>query len=301
MHLDIRQLRYFIAVAKYLSFTEAANQLYVAQSAISQQIADLEEKMGVKLFKRSKRSVELTPAGAVFLKEAEEIVEKMAEAVDKARQTENGIIGSLNIGFLSVHVKDFLPGIIKAFRARYPKVELNLNHYPSQMIKEGLEKNDLDIGFAIPSGLHRIEGIQIRTVHRSPYCAVMHRNHPLAHRSSIHMAELSHEPFVIHNRHDSPVGSYDHIVRLCQQSGFAPHVVSHPRFVDSVLVLVESEIGIGVLPSDFEAYASPQIRFVPIEGVEDNHFELAIAWKETNMNPSVALFLDLFQEFIPFQ
>lgn len=102
--MDIRQLRYFITVAEHLNFTKAANQLYVAQSAISQQIADLEDQVGVKLFIRNKRSVKLTPAGSVFLKEAIEIVEKTSGAIEKAKQTDEGIIGSLSIGFLAVHV-----------------------------------------------------------------------------------------------------------------------------------------------------------------------------------------------------
>jgi DNA-binding transcriptional LysR family regulator len=294
--MDIRQLRYFITVAEYLNFTKAANQLYVAQSAISHQIADLEEQVGVKLFIRNKRSVQLTPAGSVFLKEAIEIVEKTSGAIEKAQQTDSGVIGSLSIGFLSVHVRSFLPEVIKRFRELYPKVELHLNHFPSKMLKESLEEGELDIALTQPSGLHRIEEIEIQTVAKEKYCIVMHKNHPLANNKKIKLADLATEPFIIHNRHDSPVGSYEFIVHLCEQSGLTPRIVSQPRFVDTVPILVESEIGISILPKSFEAVSSPSLRFIEIDGLEGHDFELVMAWKKNNLNPSISLFLNILSE-----
>ncbi|MBT2653969.1 LysR family transcriptional regulator [Bacillus sp. ISL-18] len=294
--MDIRQLRYFITVAEHLNFTKAANQLYVAQSAISHQIADLEEQVGVKLFIRNKRSVQLTPAGAVFLKEAMEIVEKTSGAIEKAKQTDAGVIGNLSIGFLSVHVRSFLPGVIKRFRELYPKVELHLNHFPSKMLKEALEEGEIDIALTQPTGLHRIEEIEIRTVAKERYCIVMNENHPLASRKTIKLVDLETEPFIIHNRHDSPIGSYDFIVHLCEQNGLTPRIVSQPRFVDTVPVLVESEIGISILPKSFEAVSSPSLRFIEIDGMEGHDFELVMAWKKNNLNPSISMFLDVLAE-----
>jgi DNA-binding transcriptional LysR family regulator len=289
--MDIRQLRYFITVAEHLNFTKAANQLYVAQSAISHQIADLEQQLGVKLFNRNKRSVQLTPAGAVFLKEAIEIVDKTSGAVEKAQQTDAGVIGSLSVGFLNVHVRRFLPNVIKQFRKQHPKVELHLNHFPSRMLKEALEEDELDLAFTLPSGLDRIEEIKTQTVAKEPYCIVLHKNHPLAHKDSIELSELENEPFIIHNRHDSPVGSYEFIVHLCEKSGFTPKVVSQPRFVDTVPVLVESEIGISILPKSFESISSPSLRFIEMDGVKNHDCELVIAWKKNNINPSIPSFL----------
>jgi DNA-binding transcriptional LysR family regulator len=294
--MDIRQLRYFITVAEHLNFTKAANQLYVAQSAISHQIADLEEQVGVKLFIRNKRSVQLTPAGAVFLKEAMEIVEKTSGAIAKAKQTDAGLIGSLSIGFLSVHVRSFLPQVIKQFRELYPKVELHLNHYPSKMLKESLEEGEIDIALTQPSGLDRIEEIEIKTVAKERYCIVMHKTHPLANNKKIKLEGLAKEPFIIHNRHDSPIGSYDFIVHLCEQNGLTPRIVSQPRFVDTVPILVESELGISILPKSFEAVSSPSLRFIEIDGLEGHDFELVMAWKKNNLNPSISLFLNVLAE-----
>ncbi|WP_123039630.1 LysR family transcriptional regulator [Cohnella candidum] len=299
MDLDLRQLRYFIKVAEHLSFTEAANQLFVAQSAISQQIADLEDKIGTKLFVRSKRSVQLTPAGAVFLKEAEQIVTKSAEAVVKARQAESGTIGSLAVGFLAPHVRTFLPELIRRFRAKYPKIELSLNHFPIRMLKEALENGDLDVGFTAPAGLSRIDGIRTKIIRRAPYRVVLPCDHPLANRAALNLSELADEPFIIYNRQDNHVGSFHYIVQLCEKSGFTPKIASQPRFVDTVMILVEAGLGIAILPKDFEMSASSSLRFVEIEDSEDGSFELAVAWKKGNLNPSIPLFLEELEAIQP--
>jgi DNA-binding transcriptional LysR family regulator len=229
-----------------------------------------------------------------------EIVEKTSGAIEKAQQTDAGVIGSLSIGFLSVHVRGFLPEVIKRFRLLYPKVELHLNHYPSKMLKEALEEGELDIALTQPSGLHRIEEIEIQTVAKERYCIVMNKNHPLANHPKIRLADLATEPFIIHNRHDSPIGSYDFIVHLCEQNGLTPRIVSQPRFVDTVPILVEAEMGISILPKSFEAVSSPSLRFIEIDGLEGHDFELVAAWKKKNLNPSISIFLEVLanEEFI---
>lgn len=127
--MDMRPLRYFIAVAEHLNFTEAAKQLFVAQPAVSQQVAYLEKKLGVKLFHRTKHSVQLTNAGTVFLKDAKEIIKKLDESFENAQQADKGVIGTINIGLLSVPVRDFLPPLIRKFRHKYPNVNIRLNYY----------------------------------------------------------------------------------------------------------------------------------------------------------------------------
>ncbi len=120
----------------------------------------------------------------------------------------------------------------------------------------------------------------------------MHKNHPLSRHKKIKLSELAAEPFIIHNRHDSPVGSYDFIVHLCEQNGFTSKIVSQPRFVDTVPILVESELGISILPKSFEAISSPTLHFIEIDGENGHHCELVLAWKKNNLNPSFQLFFD---------
>lgn len=287
--MDIRQLRYFIAVAEELNFTEAAKHLFVAQSAVSQQIADLEKKIGVQLFIRNKRSVKLTKAGAVLLKEAISLVNKSEEAIEKARHAELGIIGSLNIGFLGYTEKIFLPYLIRQFRRNYPKVDLHLNQFNHGMLIESLKTGELDIVFTLAFGLDPIGGLKKKSIFMETISIVMHCEHPLANRSSIAIADLSEERFITVNRQESPQG-FNKTLLMCANSGFSPNIVSEPKLLHTVLLLVDAGMGIAILPKSLKLYSSPSLRFIDIEG-EKAEDELVVAWKKTNPNASIPLFL----------
>ena len=198
--MDMRPLRYFISVAEHLNFTEASKQLFVAQPAVSQQIAYLEKKLGVKLFNRTKHSVQLTHAGSVFLKDAREIIKKLDESIENVHQAEEGLIGTINIGLFSVPVRDFLPLLIRKFRRKYPQVNIRLNYYHVGQMIEKLKSDELDIAFTLSLGLQSIGGLEYKTLWTQPHCIIMHRDHPLANRTSINITELAEESFVMLER-----------------------------------------------------------------------------------------------------
>jgi DNA-binding transcriptional LysR family regulator len=294
--MQIHQLRYFISVAEHLNFTEAAKQLFVAQSAVSQQIANLETKIGVQLFLRNKRSVQLTNAGTVFLKEAIEIVQKMEGAVEKARKAEAGFIGSLQIGFLAAPVRRFLPHLIKSFNGTYPHVEIQLHHFNLGQLNEKLKHNELDVVFAISLGFQDIKDLESKTLFSSSSCVYLHREHPLAGKSSIHLADLALESYVMRDREEAPQW-YDYALTLCAKSGFFPNIVSHAERIETVLMFVDAGIGITILPNYLEMYASPSIRIIPIEGEKDI-LDVAVYRNLTNQNPTIPLFLDQIQSML---
>ena len=281
--MDIRPLRYFIAVAEHLNFTEASKQLYVAQPAVSQQIAYLEKKLGVKLFHRTKHSVQLTNAGSVFLKDAREIIKKIDESIENAHQAEEGLIGTLNIGLLSVPVRDFLPPLIRKFRHKYPKVNIRFNYYHVGKIIEKLKADELDIAFTLSLGLQSIGGLEYKTLWTQPHCIIMHQDHPLANRKSINIAELAHESFVMLDRQESPPG-FDLLLAACANHGFSPNVVNTASRIEAVLMMVDADIGITILPKYLQLYASPTLRFIDIEG-DDLKVDVLASWKKTNKNP----------------
>ncbi|SDK73364.1 LysR family transcriptional regulator [Natronincola ferrireducens] len=287
--MDIRQLRYFIAVAENLNFTEAAKQLFVAQSAVSQQIADLEKKIGVQLFIRNKRSVKLTNAGAVLLKEAISLVNKSVEAMEKTRQAELGIIGNLNLGFLGYTEKNFLPHLIRQFRRNYPKINLHLNQFNHGMLIESLNNDELDIGFTFAFSLDNIGGLEKNRIFTETLSIVMHCEHPLANKTSIHVGDLRDERFIALHRKESPQG-FNQTLMICSNNGFAPNIVSEPKLLNTVLLLVDSGMGIAILPKSLKLHSSPSLRFIDIEG-EKIEYELVVAWKKANENPSIPLFL----------
>lgn len=288
--MDLRQLRYFVAVAEHLNFTEAAKHLYIAQSAVSQQIADLEKKLGVKLFIRNKRSVRLTNAGNVLLQEAIHLISRSEEAVKKTRQADLGIIGKLNIGFLGYTEKIFLPYLIRRFRNNYPEIDLHIDQYNHGMLIEALNTGELDMGFTLGFGVDRISGLERQNILTEKLSIVMYHDHPLAHESSIKISDLTTESFIVLNRKESPQG-FNQTLLICANNGFSPNIVSEPKLLSTVLMLVDTGMGIAILPKSLKFNSSPSLRFIDIQG-DQNEYELVVAWKKSNMNKSISLFLN---------
>ncbi len=287
--MDIRQLKYFISVAEHLSFTKASKQLFVAQSAVSQQIADLEKKIGVKLFVRDKRSVKLTNAGSVLLKEALNIVSKTEEAIEKTRQAELGMLGSLSIGFLGYSEKLIMPHLIRQFRGNYPKINLELDQYSQGHLLEALNTGELDVGFTFSFAINQIDDLKGINAFKETISVVMNREHPLANKDVINITDLSNEKFIVQNRKESPQG-YAQTLSICSNNDFYPNIVAEPRLLSTVLLLVDTGIGIAILPKSLQTNASSSLKFVDIKGEKIN-YDLVVAWKKTNNNPSISLFL----------
>ncbi|WP_342431290.1 LysR family transcriptional regulator [Neobacillus sp. FSL H8-0543] len=288
--MDIRPLRYFISVAEHLNFTEASKELFVAQPAVSQQIAQLEKKLGVKLFHRDKHSVRLTNAGTVFLKNAKEIIEKIDESIVNAQQAEEGFIGTLNIGILNIPVRDFLPLLIRKFRQKYPRVNIRLNYHHLGRIIEKLKADELDIAFTLSPGMQNIGGIESKTLWSQPHSIILHQDHPLANRTSINIAELADEPFVMVDRQEAPPG-FDLLLAACGNHGFSPNIVSTAARIEAVLMMVDSDIGIAILPKYLQFFAPPSLRFIDIEG-DNLSIDVITSWKKINNNPTLSLFIE---------
>ncbi|TCL36937.1 DNA-binding transcriptional LysR family regulator [Anaerospora hongkongensis] len=293
--MDIRQLRYFSMVAKHLNFTAAAKEAHLDQSAISKQIADLETRIGLKLFVRNTRSVQLTAAGRELLKYATEIVAKSEEAISRAHLAASGGIGILRIGFTGSmeQEKDKLPSFIKQFHSKHSGIKLSLLRYNMTPLSQALERGDVDIAFTFSYGLHETSGINWRICpfypQSRPMCFVLPVEHPLAVKDKISLQEVAHEPFVIISRDEAP--NFDHMERLCTAHGFSPNIVCETPVLETLLLLVETGIGITILAQHTEAFAGPNVRFVEIANY-DYRVERVIAWKEANPNPLVAIFLD---------
>lgn len=255
----------FIAVAEHLNFSEAARSLFVAQPAISQQIAYLEKKLGVKLFIRSKHSVELTLVGTLFLKDAREIVQRLEESVENVRLAEEGRIGTIRIGLLSVSVRSFLPLVVRSFRKKYPNIHIHFAFYNVGEINKKLERDEIDLAFTLSHGLGSMKGIAYQKLWAQPYCAILPHDHRLAASTSLRLEQLSTEPFVMLDRSQSPQG-YDHILTLCAKHGFSPDIVSHASRIDAVMLMVDAGIGITVQSKHVQMYATPSLRLIDLEG-----------------------------------
>lgn len=248
--MEIRQLHYFISVAEHKSFTKAANELFVVQSAVSQQIASLEEKLGIQLFNRNKRFVELTEAGKVFFYEAVRLLEHAESAITKAQRAQAGLIGTLKIGFLAAPVRNFLPILINRFSKRYPEVEVSLHHLTMKELKRKMDTNDLDIVFSVSFGQNLLNQnqLEIHSLYSTSTCVYMRHDHPLVEKNSIKISDLRHEPFIMRDREEAPQWN-DYVIDLCMKEDFYPKIVTQTRRIEAVMMLVDAGLGVAVFPN----------------------------------------------------
>lgn len=249
--MELRHLRYFIAVAEELNFTRAAEKLHIAQPPLSQQIQHLEAELGFQLFHRTKRTVHLTAAGQVFFEEARKILQQVDRAIQLGRQTSRGELGQLTIGFVSSAAHNVVPAILQTFRTRYPAVKLELHELTTNEQLQRLRFGQIDIGFVRPPVEE--EGINSEIVFREPLIVALPETHPLADRAHLELRELSTEPFILFPRSQAP-GLYDAIVSLCQQAGFSPIAAQEAIQMQTIVSLVAAEMGVAIVPASMQNF-----------------------------------------------
>ena len=249
--MELRHLRYFIAVAEELHFGRAAEALGISQPPLSQQIQALEEEMGARLLERTNRRVALTEAGRLFLDEARQVLAQVDRAVLLARRAHQGELGELRIGFTaSAPFTSAIPRSIHAFRQAYPEVHLDLQEMSSRQIVEALQEERLQVGvirsFQLPASLEAVE------LFSEPLVAVLRADHPLARDSleGLELAALAEEPFVFFPR-SYGTGLYDQLQALARQAGFTPRISQEAGEAMTIIGLVAAGLGVSMLPGSF--------------------------------------------------
>jgi DNA-binding transcriptional LysR family regulator len=249
--MELRHLRYFTAVAEHLNFSEASRRIHVAQPAISQTILDLEEELGVHLLLRDRRTVRLTAAGETFRREALETLRRNEAAVRLTKRASVGEVGQLRIGFFGSAVAAFLPALVQEYHRRFPDVELTLLELTNTQQLEAFDQGQLDVGFSRPLPAERSREFHEELVYTDYLYLALPSGHPftrnLAGDRTIHIKRLSAERFVLLQRQGAP-GLYDEKLAFCRRSGnFSPQVVNEPDRTSTVLLLVESGIGVSIV------------------------------------------------------
>ena len=293
--MELRHLRYFVAVAEELNFRRAAERLHIGQPPLSIQIRALEEEVGARLLERSKRRVSLTEAGSRFLRRAREILAAAGEAVDEARQAARGELGSLRVGFTSsLPYTSTLPDLLVAYRRRHPGVELQLKEMFTTDQLSAIAAGGLDVGLVRYVGGVRPPGVAVREIGRDPLCLVLNAAHPLAGRDSVRLAEVAGEGF-IGFPDGVGTGLPDILRRLCRQAGFEPRIVQTAREATTQVGLVGAGIGMALLPAPLACIRLPRVRYVPIAD-DGASFVLSVAWSPTTISPQLSGFLDVLGE-----
>jgi DNA-binding transcriptional LysR family regulator len=259
--MELRHLRYFIAVAEELHFTRAAERLHIGQPPLSQQIRLLEEEVGAKLLDRSRRWVRLTEAGKLFLEDARRILALSAQAQESARLAERGELGRLRIGFTSsTPLTAVFNQAVNAYRKAFPKVTLSFSELPTLRQVDALRERSIDLGFMRPPEIDLPREVAVKMLRSDPLVLVLPASHPLTRRASISIAELADCDFVTF-RPEVGTGVQPLVLRLCREAGFEPKIALQAGEGSTIIGLVAAGCGISILPQSFTGMRVPGARY----------------------------------------
>lgn len=293
--MDLRHLRYFQAVAEELSFSRAAKRLRIAQPALSRAVQELERDVGTRLIERNRRTVSLTPAGAVLLHETALVLERLEESLRRVRRTAAGEEGELRLGYIGPPTQHFLGGLLHEFRQRYPKVSVHLEERTPERVWEMVAKGRLSVALTRPvpgRGEHTLSTVLLR---KEPLVIVVPASHPLASKTSVSWKALAGEPLIVLARREG-VGLHDEILSACRAAGFAPRIAYSPSLMGTVLSYVEAGAGLGIATDSVANTSMPEaLRFVPITPVKT--VPLVMVWNPDTEEPAVTAFRTLVTEW----
>ncbi|MCW3479065.1 LysR family transcriptional regulator [Neisseriaceae bacterium JH1-16] len=293
--MELRHLRYFVAVAEELNFTRAAEKLHIGQPPLSQQIQALEAELGATLFERTRRRVELTHAGARFLPRARAILADAASAAEDARRAAQGEVGELSVGFTSsLPFSSILPHLIYRYRLRYPEVTLTLREMSTERQLAAIAAGELDIGMVRLPDVEVPPEVALRQLLVDPLVLVVRHDHPLAARDHVSLAELRDEPFVMYPA-AAGTGLYRHLMHLCDDLGFRPRVVQEAREGSTLIGLVAAGFGVSILPGPLSCIQVEGVCYRPLS--DPGAVSIAsLATRANNASPLVTHFIDLLGE-----
>lgn len=291
--MELRHLRYFVAVAEELHFGRAAERLGIAQPPLSQQIKALEEEIGAPLLLRTKRHVELTAPGKVFLDEAKKSIAQIDQTVRAAQRAARGEFGRLEVGFVSSAVYDKVPSIFHLMRTRYPDVSLILQDLTSEEQVEAMKAHRLDVGFVRPPVISA-ESLVMQVIWREPLVVVLPQAHRLASQKQIVLEALAEESFLQVSRHAGP-GFYDQFIRICAQAGFFPRVVQEARTAQTIVCLIAGGMGVSIVPASLQSFQKAGVVYRPLKPPVPLT-DLAVMWHPANESPALRSFLEIIRQ-----
>ena len=288
--MELRHIRYFLAVAEERHLTRAAARVGIGQPPLSQQIKDLEAEIGARLFHRVAHGAELTAAGEAFLKGVKEMPSLAEQAKRAAQRASRGEVGSLRVGFTTLSVfNGVVPAAIRAFRRAYGDVELALEEANTTRLVAGLKEGSLDAAFLRPGDAVR-EAFQLRLLYEEPMVAALPASHPGVAQQAVDLATLRRDPFLLFPR---PIGPrlYDSIIEACRKAGFDPVIVQLVPQLVSVITLVAADLGVSIVPASMSQLQIPGVAYRAIAGEAVPTALLALAHRRGETSPIVRNFI----------
>ncbi|HEY4063804.1 MAG TPA: LysR family transcriptional regulator [Puia sp.] len=291
--MDIQTLKTFIKLAETLHFTKTSEQVLMAQPALSRQIKQLERSVGAELFRRNKRNVALTKAGAYFKEAAQQTLDQLDYAISRTRQIHNGEAGEIRIGYTHSIVQTILPEIIKEIRSRFPDVRTILREMNNNEQYKDLTEQKIDIGFATNPVVPK--NLKSKIFFEDVFVVVLPKDHPLLKQRFRDLSAFSNETFIL--PHEIEGSGYVHTVEsICLDAGFFPNVVHHTSSVNSAFKLVEAGLGITIEPKGSLAGQNLAIKFIELNKIPQKA-QSVILWNEHTENEHLPI-LQLIRKII---
>jgi DNA-binding transcriptional LysR family regulator len=284
--MELRHLRYFVAVAEELHFGRAAERLMIAQPPLSQQIQRLEREIGVRLLNRTKRRVELTEAGRLFLDEARRALDHAARGALVAQRAARGEVGRLRIGFVGSASYSILPAVLRGFRQQHPGVELSLQELTTSQQLDALIDRRIDVAFVRRPPQRA--GITARVLIEEDFMVALPRTHALGSRSRIALAELANDRFIVFPR-VLAAGLYDCVVSACQAAGFSPQIVQETTQTPVMIGLVAAGLGVALVPASVRIFKWDNVAYIALRPPRPTT-NIVLAWRSTEESQAVQAF-----------
>ncbi|MBW4694229.1 MAG: LysR family transcriptional regulator [Lyngbya sp. HA4199-MV5] len=292
--MELRQLHYFLAVAEELSFSRAARQLNMAQPPLTRQIRQLEQELDVQLFERNSRRVELTEVGTVFVEEARRILEQVEQSVGITQRASRGEVGRLVVAFEGSSAYDVIPLSLKAYRERFPDVEVVVLGMTTNQQIEALHNSQIQLGFVVPPLQGQVEDLEVEAVIQASLIVALPESHKLTAKSTIKVRSLAKEALILGQRH-SGCGFYDQVIAVCRRAGFSPLIRQEVNEMQVLLGLVAAGFGIAILPESARQFQRSGVVYRELQPAS-SEVALAIMWQRNNQSSVLQAFLNVVRE-----
>jgi DNA-binding transcriptional LysR family regulator len=297
MGIELRHLRYFIAVAEELHFGRAARRLNMTQPPLSQQIQELEKELGVPLLKRTNRRVELLYTGKVFLEQARRVLTEMEEAIHRTHRAHRCEMGWLEIGFCELASYHLLPSLLRTFRNRYPQIEIILHEIDSDEQLIQLRHQRIDLAFV--QGNVQQPGITSKVLLRDPLMAVLPCDHELACKKSLSLQDLQKETLLLFPRKNQP-DWYDAIIKFWHQAKLTPKISEISSNISTLIGMVSAGMGISLMPASIQKLRYEGVRLLPIEGKVPEQI-LSVAYRKEDLSSLIQVFMEVVDDYLKHQ
>ena len=289
--IELRHLHYFKILAEELHYRKASEKLFISQSALSQQIKQLEDILKTSLFERTNKKVLLSKAGKILYQDVVQLMTKLDSTINNLELLQKGNTGQLVIGFVASAMYSVLSGLLKKFNQSHPGIKFQLEELTNKEQLLALQKDEIDVGFMRSNRVE--EGMVIRSVLKETFSLVLPDKHPMTARKFKHIGQLKDESFILYPN-DQSQSYYQQIINLCADHGFTPKISHKSIHAPTIFKLVENGMGLSVIPTSLANENHPGIRFIELKNIPQKT-ELYAVWKKENNNPALPYLLKLME------